>query len=324
MKNGGQAQSGYLMISQSGKTISGSIQGLEHKLSREVYMPHNELIVFGKELAGQGVQNHMDYFARDPQTRMTLYMFVAEGAGETLLSLEPELEKLPCDELIGILKDQANTSETPIVTGFDFVKALISKTTCPVAPLVRVLDEGERKRLQIEGCAVFKNCKMVGELDDRETRGMLWIKNEIKKGVLQIELKGSRVALNIQKAHSRVVPELRDGGRIVVKIDVREMETIGEQSGTVNFSDPEMIPLLQKASRRAIGKEIRSALEKAKELNADVFCFGDCIRRKYPGKWEKMKDRWDTLFRELDFEITVKTQLLNSGRLNMPLSQQEE
>ncbi len=59
------------------------------------------------------------------------------------------------------------------MTEFEFINKMLTSRLCPVAPMVTVLEDQEKKRLSVEGAAVFKHDKMVGELNKKETRGLL-------------------------------------------------------------------------------------------------------------------------------------------------------
>ena len=56
-----------------------------------------------------------------------------------------------------------------------------------------------------------------------------------------------------------------------------------------------------------------AALNKAQELNADVFGFGEALHRKYPKQWKELEKDWDEIFPELEVEIVVETQVSRSG-----------
>jgi spore germination protein KC len=316
---GGKAPAQYKNISNTGKNVNYIVRDMDHILSREVYIAHNQVIVFGEELAKEGVRDCLDFFSRSPEGRMNVYVFVAKGKGSGILEEKPKLEKTPSEDLVRLLKGQKKTSEAPIVTEFEFVKGLLSKTTCSIAPIVHIEERKDKKTVCVEGCAVFKDGKMIAQLDKKETRGVLWIRNEIEKGVLLIDVKGTRATMEIREARSKAAPEIREDGKLIFRIKAEVMVGLGDQYGSLNLSDPENVPDELKATERAIRKEIQNALNKAKELNADIFGFGDYLRQKNPKKWKKIKDKWDEKFKNSEAEITVKIKADGNGRIDMLL-----
>ncbi len=101
------------------------------------------------------------------------------------------------------------------------------------------------------------------------------------------------------------------------------MGGIGDQRGKVNLADPEAAQAILDATKRAIQNEAESALKKAKELDADIFGFGEEIRRKYPRRWAEMKARWDALFHDIEVRFEINTRLDGSGRLAQPITPKE-
>lgn len=319
-KGGGAERLPYINVSNTGENINYLIRDMQHKMSRRVYLAHSQVIIMGEELAKQGVRDSLDFFARVPEARMTLYVFVAQGKAKDVLDVKPEFETTPSHEISQLIKDQKLTSQTPIVTEFEFVSKMTSKTTAAIAPIIRILEEGDKKMLSCAGSAVFKESVMVGELDEKQTRGMLFVNGEVKTGIINLNVLDTPASLEIRKAKSKVTPTLYDDGSVLFQVQIDEMGGLGDQTGTVNLSDPDNVPAVLSATEQAIKDEVQSAVDKSKELNADIFGFGEYIYRKYPKQWEEMKDKWDELYKNIKVEINVKCKADGNGRIVMPLA----
>ncbi len=111
-------------------------------------------------------------------------MFLAKGKAMDILDVKPEFESMPATVLKKTLEDQRLTSEAPIVTMYDFLNNLIRTTKCPVLPIVVIVEDDGQQRLKVDGCAVFKADRMVGEFDELQTRGLLFIEDKVKAGVV--------------------------------------------------------------------------------------------------------------------------------------------
>jgi spore germination protein KC len=322
--SGGGGTKPFINISNTGKNINYIIRDMQHKLSRRIYVPHSKVMIFGEDLAKSGVRDSLDFFARAPEARMTLHVFVAKGKASDVLNTESKFEQLQSSSLSKKIEDQKITSQAPIVTEFEFVSAMVSKTTAAVAPIVKILEEGESKRVEVEGCAVFKESVMVGELDENQTRGMLWIKNEVKAGILRLDIKDATASLEIRAAKCSVTPILYEDGSMLFNVLVETTVGIGDQTGTTNLAAPEQNAALLDEAMKKVREEIQSAVDKSKELNADVFGFGEYINRKYPKQWKEMKSKWDELYRNINVQITVNAKSDGSGRIMMPLTPAED
>jgi spore germination protein KC len=115
---------------------------------------------------------------------MSQMMFLAKGKAMDILDVKPEFESMPATVLKKTLEDQRLTSEAPIVTMYDFLNNLIRTTKCPVLPIVVIVEDDGQQRLKVDGCAVFKADRMVGEFDELQTRGLLFIEDKVKAGVV--------------------------------------------------------------------------------------------------------------------------------------------
>jgi spore germination protein KC len=63
--------------------------------------------------------------------------------------------------------------------------------------------------------------------------------------------------------------------------------------------------MLQEEESKIIKDQILSALNKAKDLDADVFGFGDAIHKHYTNRWKSIKKNWDEVFKHIHVEINV-------------------
>lgn len=67
-----------------------------------------------------------------------------------------------------------------------------------------------------------------------------------------------------------------------------------------------------------------SALKKAKELNSDIFGFGEAVHENYPNEWKHIENNWDEIFKKLDVEVMVDSNLQRTGRITKPLTSKQE
>ncbi len=316
--SGGES-SEYINISETGRSINYIIREIQNKMSRMIYVAHSQNIVIGEELAKEDVKDCLDFYARAPEARMTQFLFVAEGKASDIYDVPAEFESMPSTMLTKMLKDQRLTSQAPVVTEFEFMCCMIRKTKSPVMPIVRIIEDEDKKRLEVDGCAVFKENRMVGTFDETETRGMLFIENKVKSGAITVELEDAVLTVEISKAQGSVNAHLYEDGSIRYDVRVNVTAGLGDQTGTFNAADPDNAPQFLHAVEDAVKNEIQSAVDKSKELDADVFGFGESLKRKYPDQWDALADKWDELYPEAAVDISVEARADGSGRISMPL-----
>lgn len=326
--SGGDSQSSsgetYWNITRTGTSVFSILRDYTHESSRKLYSPHTQVLIFGEDLAKRGVRDSLDFFMRDHETRTTIWLLVAKDKASDIFSVKTKLSTDPSMNISDLMKAQINTSETPQIKILDFVERLLSDTTSPIAPIVKVSTDGSNSAIEVSGTAVFKQDKMVGELDEAQTRGLLWVLGKVESGIVQIDAPGGSADIEISSAMSDKSVELSDDGRVKVHVTVTASGNIGSQTGPDTLTTPENVKILEKNFSQRITDEIYTCLDKAKELDADIYGFGDMVYKKYPKQWESMEDNWDETFKNIDFELEVKVAIRGSGRIVKPAYPSEE
>lgn len=318
-KDGGNGQKSYVNFKDKGHSVFAALRDITNQSSRKLYFPHNQVLVIGKSAAEDGVAKYLDFFTRDPETRLSVLVVVAKDSAQEILDSEPELEKIPANNITMLVEDQAlGTSQTMRIRLNDFKKRLLSKTTAPVAPMVELYEDDGKKKAEINGTAVFKNGKLVGTLNKREGRGLLWVLGKVESTIIETySSQGYLVGLETVRAEGKFSPEL-DGEKIKIKIDITEEGNIGEQYGPEGLSDLHEVAFLELQKAEVIKSDVMAVVKKAQELNTDVFGFGDAVHRKYPEEWTSMEDKWDEIFPKIEVEVNVDANLRLMGRIRTP------
>ena len=185
----GGGEKAYKNIYCEGETIFKIFRDVTHQSGRKIYFPHNKTVIFSREIAEEGIRPYLDFLARDPEPRGTLWLFIAKDTASGVLETESKQEKIPAVKIEKLAEDQKFTSETYTANLVKFIKCLMIKTKAPVLSFIEVIGDKE-KVLSVSGGAVFKEDKLVGELDRKETRGLLWVEGEVKSGIIVIEEPG--------------------------------------------------------------------------------------------------------------------------------------
>ncbi|MBE3519385.1 MAG: Ger(x)C family spore germination protein [Firmicutes bacterium] len=211
----------FWVVSSTGSTAFEAIRNLLLQSPRRPFYAHNRFIVIGEECARAGVGDILDLFARDGEARRLARVEVVKGstARQFLEQVEFELERLPSEGGQGISRYvQEGVSAEPVdCTLNSFLRCLEAEGVEPVAVRVEAVPKmpaapgsvGDLLRDQVKisskhgGAAVFKGDKLVGWLDERETRGVNWVTGKVRSGILVIDQpneKGKLVSLEILRA----------------------------------------------------------------------------------------------------------------------------
>jgi spore germination protein KC len=320
---GSEGQKPYINVETSGNTVQTTLRSMTDYTINKLYLSHNEAIIFGRSIAKKGIRRHLDFFVRDNEGRPTTKIFVADNLASEVLDVAASFETLPSSNLSSLIIDQKRTSYVKPVEMHEVVKKLLSKTASFVLPIVSVEEMNGQKIHKIAGMAVFKSDKMVGELDKTESSGLLFALGEAKYGLTPVNYKDQEVSLEIISSSSKIKPKI-DGENISFSIKIKMSTAISEQTGTEPIGKKEDLDELEKLQKQKIEEEVYSAFSAAKELNADIFGFGELLRKHYPEKWSELESNWDKVFKTVNINVSIDNQIRNMGLSSKPLVPEEK
>ncbi|MBK5502901.1 Ger(x)C family spore germination protein [Peribacillus sp. TH14] len=313
---GGEGGGGKMVIVEkaTGTTIFDAMSLLQEKFSRRIFWGHNQVIIIGEKLAKEGIQKHIDFFARYPDSPIRANTFVTDGEAIDVLKAIPDLERSSAE----FARDLANLKVGMSVTVKDLLQMLSGESEAAALPWIEVEQEG---RLSVNGTAVFKKDKMVGRLDDKITRGLLWVRNEIELSAVTVKPKKGaedHISFNLLRSRTELIPKIENGNwimtvKIVTEDDVVENET------KLNLMNPRIVKKLERQLELEIEQRIRIMLEQLqKEMEADILGFAEAFHRQYPDQWSKVKDQWGEKFPEIEVEIKSKAYIRRPGMSTSP------
>ncbi|MFJ7976847.1 Ger(x)C family spore germination protein [Peribacillus sp. NPDC096379] len=310
-----------LVTSHKGSNISDALSKLQSEFPRRVFWGHCKVFIFGERLAKAGIQEQMDFLLRHPQPRERAYVYVSEGKAKPILELFAPLERYSAERL----REISDLHLGMQVTLQDLDEKLIGIAQAAALPRVDILppEKGQEKsqgKPYIVGTAVFKKDKMIGKLTENETRGVLWIRNEIVASTVTFKLgaEKGKISINPIEATIKLVPVIQNKKWImVVKIDTEG--SIIQNGTNLNLSSTKLIRAVEKAFAKEIEKRIKLAFQQTQQvLKADIVGFGEEFFRKYPKQWKENEGRWDKIFPEIELEIEIKAHVRRQGYINKP------
>ncbi len=329
---GGQAGGGgggkmTVTASQTGKNIADALSKLQGILPREIFWGQCKVFIIGEELAKQGIQEQMDFLLRHPEPRGRAYIYTSKGKAKEILDVVPNLERYSAE----VLREVTNYRIGMQTTLQDVDEMLTGIAQTIGLPYVHIKKEqtSEGKQLKyvhIDGTAVFRKDKMVGLLTEAETRGVLWLRDEIKGYTVNVGIEDEEgfVSLNPVAARVHLIPKI-EGEKWKMTVDVDTEGAIVQNETKINFHDPKLLKKVERAYQKSIEKRIEEALNQVQhELHADIVGFSQEFYRKYPQEWKQVENRWDEIFSEVDVTINVMTHIRRDGYINEPGAMSEE
>lgn len=331
---GGGAEKPFFIATSSGFTIADAERNLYKHVARPLFWQHIRVLIISEELARTKMEAILDSLDRVAAYRRKMLLVVTPGKAREALEAEPPIGKLSGQMIFDLARITYKHSEAYYPSDINnFLIALSGNGIEPVLARLEIkkinepessaaqqgMGPAKRKILQLSGSAVFKAEKMVGWLNDVETRGLLWVRGKALNNMLVLKYPGSKdkeelITILNQRVSSKIRPEMV-GGKLRVIVEIGAKGRISEQSFTAK--DPaktDIFKLLDRQYAAAIEREVRLALARAQnDFTADIFGFGLAISRQYPKLWKQMKPDWDEEFRRLEVIVKVKASIRRMG-----------
>jgi len=317
----------FKVIQGKGETLQRAMQDTSDHAQQNISWKHVVAVVLTSRMAEHGISAVLDHLCRFGEFHVNSYLLITKDSLEDLLGSTPKIESGLPSPIIAVSLISQQTTHSKVVTVKDYVWAYLSKEASPVVPLISIASLEEKQKVkEIEydytGLGAFKDDKLVGWLDEFETRGLHFIYGMKNKGslVLNDSKKSPDTEITIEnlRIKSKITPTLqRNKPSISIKMETEY--DIGESTSPIILYSKE-VPEINMRVEANIKAEAETVIKKAqKTLKADIFGFGKRIYEKFPKYWLENKDKWDDIFSSMDIKVEVKATLIDTDELRNSL-----
>lgn len=337
-RGGGGQGKPVLLASSLGDTLEDAIINMKTRSPRQLFLAHANLIVLGERVAREGAHEVVDIILRERDLRLRVWVLVTKGEALDILRAEPELEKLPSEEMMGLITNtQPKVSKAFVVDVKDFINQLAAPGRDAVASKVQVFTPMEERptgggepqaprgmekevkpAVRLTGAAVFRGDRLAGWMGDRETKGYLYVINEAEGGIIPVRIHGHQekdISFMMTRSKSKITPEVRDG-RIAFSVEIKAEGDLGEHQETLQIAKPGTIKSLEKDVTQEIKKMVEESIRMAQQdFGADIFGFGERLHKKYPKVWKEIEKDWRDIYPAVEVTVSVEAKIRRTGMI---------
>ena len=329
-----------MIVQERGKSVMDAIRNVTLNFDRKLFFSHNAVIIFGEDLAKEGIINYLDFFTRDNEPRETAYLAVAKGSkAYELMGINSSLTGTTGEYLRAIIENTIFTLKSRSFTVNEFFKYFYERET----PLLSVLEGkeiikiepmtgeiGSEKIIDSRGGAPFYKDQLVGFYTPEEMIGFNFLVDEVEEGIIVFEAPielmeysdvfsriGKNTTFEIVKSRTKNTVEIVDGKpHLKVAVEIRGL--IVEDNRGLNTNLIAVKNAAEKACAEQIEAYITMVIEKAQELKVDSFGINHLFYAKYPKEYNKISDVWHHEFSKMDYSIDVNLSIIRTGLTNTP------
>ncbi len=307
------------LVSMQGKTILDAIRNGISITGKKLYWSHCKVAILSKKVAEEGATKVLDIFIRDSEISNDVnILYSQQDTAREILEGQETTESIKSFALDKILKNETRLSKAPKMNLLDFSIELQTKGTSTVIPAVHLEDVKGSVIPRVAGAAIMENDKFVGELGEEETKDLLFVRNEVKGGVLvRDKEEGLSAPISLEIFGNKTkVKSVVETGKLKIKVKIRTTVAIDEIEGNENFPDEEAVKRLEASTSELTQKKIEDFIKKIQsEYGSDIFKFGEKFRENDPKKWKKVSDKWEEVFRNSEVDVDAKVHIKNSASI---------
>lgn len=334
---GGGDQAPVSTFETRGETLFEAFRRLTKLVPRKVYFAYVRVVVFGEDVARRGIKETLDFLLRENEFRTDFFLLVAkEASARDVLSVLPPLMPIPAVKMYDSLEmSEQFWAATGKITIDELIEDIVTPGKETVLTAVEVtgnLEMGQRQEnaqmvgdhanVRLADMVAFHGDKMVGWLDEEESKGYNYFKDNVEDTVTSIRCPdGGKMGVEILHVGSKVRTEVKNG-QPKGYIDLRAKGNIGDVQCDVQLANQQTIKSLEEQVEKTIRKTMEKALTKAqKELRADIFGFGQALSRSDPQAWQALKNDWIDVFPDMPVDIETEIEVLHQGSMTESIDQ---
>ena len=282
-----------------------------------------QILVIDEKIANNGINEIIDFWFREVELRNDFYVFVSKDS--TPIEVLGVLTQIYPINSVGIRNLIENNFKylggTVLTTFDDLTSSYISKTKEIILPTIMVLGKDGNKKDSLESSipeslislsetAYFRDNKLVGYLDKKQTIYYNLVKNALKTSIISYECdKDKFVTFEIieNKTDIDIVKNKPE-----VNIKVQAKGNLTSIMCEYDISKNDGIKMIEKEGSLEIKKQIDSLFKLSKDNKTDIFSIRD-IYYKHNNKYYKNISNYNDFFDNLKVNVDVKLNIFEKG-----------
>lgn len=284
---------------------------------RKLDFGHTEAWIIGEELAKENFIRALDVVRRDQMLRLNSHIFITKDDPANVLNTSTLYENLVATELAASIEQTQFMSEYSPITLRGLYKLLEGPIRNGYIPIISIEEVHDNQITAIEGTAVIKKDRMIGELDRIETAGLNILLDRVKGGSIRTFIeKDELVSLEVISLKTKTTSTLKEKS-VEATIDIKVKGTLGDNMTFNKKVDRNFLQKVEKAISERTKKVVQTTLQKLQQdLKTDITHIGIRTHKDYPKEWRYIQSNWNEIFANAKVTINVETNVVHKGLIN--------
>ena len=292
-----------LVLSAQGESLSDAALTLQSLSDSYVFFGYVDQLLLGEELAGAGVTQVLDYFARDVELGLGAQLWVVRDASAQQAveaggdqGVESRLSTLRLDGEMGIAALARTAGE---------VYTDLLEQGAAYLPALRPGTEEQAVLLEA-GYAVLKGDTLAGFLDGDGARGLELLVGKPSSDIIPVELEGETVYVRITGGDTTCRLETEGGQVTGLTVACRVTAQLAEYRTQPNRNQ---LQTVEEELTRVETARLTRALTQLRAWGADCAGLGVRSALSAPEAWRQVKGNWSEWFARLEPNLEVQVDI---------------
>lgn len=317
----------FVNYNSSSSSLQDAFRKVVLESPRHLYTAQLEIIVLSEEVVNNHLEEVLEYFARDPESRTEIKIIVAKTEDSTkAITLQTLLTSLSSSNIIKSLDLQSK------VLGMDYPVTLNELLNMYIDPYLEVVlpsmtlygnyEIGDEKEnittsspkaiVKIDGSTITKDNKILGYLDLEESKILNLINGKLKETIIKMNYYDGYIIFEPNRI--KVSREL-DIKNNIIKINISGYSKTKEIQSNINLKDPKEVEKLNKALNMELEKKITDTFNSIREkYGTDVFGFQELYyRTNYKYFKENCTNWYEDIYPKIKLEVKANVRLYEKG-----------
>lgn len=240
----------YIYYSE-GKTINEALNKANLESSKKIYGGHLNQLIVSKDIFDDKNVDIIDSFIRLTEVKDEIDIFLSKEDNACQI-----LETNSKDESYKILDNAKRYSSRVSNSNIDiFLSNYLKEGIDPIISVLKIDDNN----IVIDNIAITNKGKIIKYLDEEETIGYNFIRNEIDEFSIPIKYKDNYMTIKINKSNTKNNVYKKD--KYIIKININIDAYITEYNLDLDLNDNKNINKLEKLTEKEINKYIKKVIK---------------------------------------------------------------
>ena len=299
----------------TGETVYTAIKSVTEKEGKIPLYSQNRIILLGKSITKDKMDDVIDFFVRDVEVGGTVYIAAAEQTASEILVAKNGDELISAQNLENSIESYEYDAKILATRLYELINRYNSGSKDFALPLFSLEENDDETFAEITGTALFDNAEYREAISKNETIYLNMLSNQVFNTAIAFDgNKGTRVSLNIVKSKTKRSVTLKNNVptfRINVYLDADIAEISGGVSSARTTKQIEEIKI---KGEEYIEKSIKTTLDSLyHKHNSDACGLARLLYICEKDFYRKNEKNIDSVLQESLYEVDVQLNIRRIG-----------